>query len=117
MIKTYYFNYDMGEAEASFEVDTDEFNNEMALATLEFFGWDWDRDNNPIDEVLIKYAMKAIELATINYHNTRGVISDFEEIEGFARVDGSSGIKLIKVTDYEFDEYKLERLEKKIKQY
>lgn len=104
MIKHYTFDYNMGEAEASFKVDTEVFTNETAKATLEFFSWNYDKDADPIDEVLKKYAIEAIREATFNTYVTKGVIQAFEKKEGFSRIDGSNGIELMTVWGYEFDE-------------
>lgn len=108
----YDFDYDMGEASCRFEVNRDVFTVEMANATLGFFTWDYDDEADPIDEVVKKYAQQAIWYATKNDHNENGVIKDFEGGEGYARVDGSMGIKLISVSGYEFDWSRLE-MEKK----
>lgn len=107
-IKTFKFNYDYHEAEAVFKVDTDVFTNEHAKETLEFFIWDYDENNDPITEVLKKYAMEAIIVATKYSFNVRGVISDFKDKEGFANVDGSLGLTLVSVDGYEFDDDKLD---------
>lgn len=104
MIKHYTFDYDMKEAEASFKVDTDIFDEEAAQLTLDFFSWEepYDKEANPIDEVMKKYAIQAIMFATSNYHNTQGVTGDFNDEEGWAAVDGSVGIELMTVSSYEF---------------
>jgi hypothetical protein len=107
-IKTFKFIYGCYEASANFKVDTDVFTNEHAKATLEFFTWDYDKDNDPITEVLKKYAMEAIRLATRYSFNIWGVISDFNNKEGFTKVDGSSGLTLMSVEGYDFDEENLE---------
>lgn len=107
-IKTFKFNYNFYEAEAVFKVDTDVFTEEHAKATLEFFTWDYNKDNDPITEVLKKYAMEAIKVATTYSFNVNGVISDFKNKEGFANVDGSLGLTLISVNGYEFDDDKLD---------
>jgi hypothetical protein len=107
-IKTYKFSYDMHEADAVFVVDTEVFTPEMAKSTLEFFDWDYNPLNDPIKEVLKKYAMKAIILATKYSYNATGVIGCFDSEEGFARVDGSLGLTLSSVTGYSFDEDKLQ---------
>ena len=107
-IKTFKFNYDHNEAEVVFKVDTDVFTNEHAKATLEFFIWDYDKHNDPITEVLKKYAIEAIRVATIYSFNVRGVISEFKDKEGFASVDGSLGLTLLSVEGYEFDDDKLD---------
>ena len=66
--------------------------------------WDYDKDADPIDEVMKKYAMKAIKIATFNGYNVFGVKEEFNDLEGFCKVDGSSGIELNFVSEYEFDE-------------
>jgi hypothetical protein len=104
MIKNYTFNYNIYEAEACFKVDTEKFDVEMANATLEFFTWDYDKDADPIDEVMKKYALEAIRIATFNNYNLNGVIDEFMNNEGYASVDGSMGISLNVVSGYEFDE-------------
>lgn len=107
MIKIYNFDYDFLEADVCFKVDTSIFTAEHASPTLEFFTWDYDKDADPIDEVMKKYAIEAIRIATINNYNEFGVISEFEENEGFVRIDGSIGISLISISGYSFDPDKL----------
>ena len=108
MIRNYEFDYSYGEADCRFSVDTDVFTNEHANATLEFFDWDYDKDADPIDEVMKKYAMRAIREATANGYNTYGVIGEFDSMEGYSKVDGSNGLTLVSVSEYEFDESSLE---------
>lgn len=104
MIKQYIFDYDSGKGEASLIIDTDKFTKEIALTTLNFSFWDWDEDADPIDEVAKKYALEAIKQATYNDHNTYGVKSDFNNLEDFVEVDGSSGIELTHVEGFMFNE-------------
>lgn len=106
-IKIYSFTYGFHEATVTFEVDTEKFTPEVAKSTLEFFRWDYNKEADPVDEVLKKYAIQAIEYSTFNQHNELGVIDDFEDTEGFAPVDGSMGIKLTEVGGYEFHEHEL----------
>jgi hypothetical protein len=94
----------MHEAEACFKVDTNKFTNEHAQATLDFFIWDYDKQADPIDEVMKKYAMEAIRIATFNNYNVYGVKREFENNEGFCKVDGSCGIELNVISGYEFNE-------------
>lgn len=107
-IKTFKFNYDCHEAEAVFKVDTEKFTAEIAKATLDFFTWNYDKDNDPIIEVLKKYAIESIIVATTYSFNVNGVISDFNNKEGFAKLDGSLGLTLMSIEGYEFDDEKLE---------
>jgi len=104
MIKNYTFNYNIYDAEATFKVDTERFTAEMAQQTLDFFSWDYDEEADPIDEVMKKYAMEAIRIATFNNYNVNGVISEFNNNEGYCKVDGRMGIELLSVEGYEFDD-------------
>jgi len=104
MNKIYKFVYGIYEASAEFEVDHNIFTEDLAKCTLEFFTWNYNKENNPIDEVLIKYAMEVIKVATFNNFNIIGVIDYFNENEGFCKIDGSKGIKLFSVTEYKFEE-------------
>lgn len=106
-IKTYSFMYGFHEAIVTFEVDTDVFTPDLANETLQFFIWDYEKKADPIDEVMKKYAIQAIKCATFNSYNELGVISDFEETEGYYKIDGSNGIRLIDVSEFEFDESNL----------
>lgn len=108
MIKIYRITYNYYEAETTFKVDTEKFTEEIAKQTLDFYSWEYNKNNNPIDEALKKYAIQAIKFATYNDYNTLGVIREFEDTEGFANVDGSMGIQLIDVEPYEFDEDNLD---------
>ena len=102
-IRNYTFNYNVYEAEACFKVDTEKFTEVMAKETLNFFTWDYDKDADPIDEVMKKYALEAIRIATFNGYNLFGVKDEFMNNEGFCKVDGSMGIELNVVQGYEFD--------------
>ena len=108
MIKYYTFNYDNNEAQVCFKVDTEKFTEELTYATLDFFIWDYDKDNDPIDEVMKKYAIQAIRIATFNNRNLYGVKEAFNELDGFAKVDGTMGIELNMISHYEFDEDKFD---------
>lgn len=104
MIKRYNFNYNSYDADVSFIVDTEIFTNEHAQATLDFFLWDYDSDADPIDEVMKKYAIEAIKIATYYVCGVYGVKEQFKELEGYCLVDGSSGIELVDISGYEFEE-------------
>ena len=104
MIRHYKFNYNHYEAEASFKVDTEKFKAEYAQMLLDFFTWDYDVDADPIDELMKKYAMKAIMVATAESTNEVGVKHWFAAQEGFIALDGSEGVELTSISSYEFDE-------------
>ena len=106
-IKHYEFDYDFGNAEATLKVDLDIFTEETAKLLLDFFGWRYD-DETVIDDLLKKYAMKAISVSTAENLNEFGVKNWFAEQEGFLALDGSQGLELILVSGYEFDDELLE---------
>ena len=97
----YEFSYDFYAASCKIEVDTEKFTEKMANDTLTFFSWNYDKEANPIDEVMKKYAMMIIQEAT-----TGSFLSDLQnkEIEGFYKLNGENGIKLLEVEEFEFDE-------------
>ncbi|GEM_PF-762633 len=99
-------DYDKNEklVEVEFIVDTDKFTPVMAKEILEFFTWDYNEEADPIDEVMNKYAMSAIKIATFEGYNENGVISEFENKEGFYPLNEKTGIQLVSVSGYEFDE-------------
>ena len=105
--KQYTFSYEEYEASAVFLV-TDKLTKEKAKHALEFFIWDYDKENNPIDELLKKYALIAIQIAGTENLNEYGVKYWFEKSEGFLALDGSMGIELKMIDGYTLDEDRLE---------
>ncbi len=104
-MKKYIFDYDFGKARCEIAVDEKLFTKEKANDTLSFFSWNYDKDADPIDEVVKKYALLAIEKATQGYD----IISLREKsFEGFYPMNGEYGIKLLEVEGIEIDEDKLE---------
>lgn len=104
MIRHYTFNYNTYDAKACFKVDTEKFKAEDAKLLLEFFTWEYDNEADPIDELMKKYAINAIFIATAENCNEEGVKSWFAKQEGFIAIDGSQGVELNLVSAYEFDE-------------
>lgn len=110
MIKNYKFVYNMYEAEVEFLVDTELFTTEMAKSNLQFFIWDYNKDAEPIDEIMKKYAMKAIIASSRGYmNNVYSIQQEFDNCEGFYKIDGSDGITLKSIIPYEFNEENLYR--------
>jgi hypothetical protein len=107
MKRTYLFDYDCGEASATFVVDTEKFTPEMAKETLDFYYWDYDKEADPVTEVLRKYALQAIVFATSTERGLNGVLDEWKHLEAFHPID-TDIVKLIEVSGYEFDEEKLE---------
>lgn len=103
MKKKYNFEYGSYEAGVEFEVDLEIFTEDHANETLSFFIWDYNKEENPIDEVMKKYACESIRIATVEDFNEKGVIDEFMNKEGYCKIDGSSGIKLTSVTAFDFE--------------
>lgn len=104
--KIYKFNYDYHKAELTIEVDTEKFTPELAKETLGFFRWNYDKEADPIDEVLKKYALQILMTARSN-RSVKGVIYDWDQ-EGFGPIDGSIGLLLTEYSEFEFEENDLE---------
>ena len=104
MIKQYNYDYSTGDAQVIFLVDTEKLTEENAKLMLEFFTWDYNDLVSPIGELLKKYAITAIKVASAENYNEKGVKDWFEESEGFLALDGSQGIELTYVSKYTFEE-------------
>lgn len=102
MIKQYQFSYDAESAYVNFTVDTEKFTKDLANATLNFFSWDYDKKADPIDEVLRKYAAEALRFSAYA-GNSNQVEEHFNGLEGFAKVDGSLGLKMTYIQCIEID--------------
>ena len=107
MIKKYKFEYDY-DIEIMFQVNTDIFTEEHAKATLEFFTLNYDEDADHIDEVMRKYALEVVRISSFQYRGIEYIKSEFENLEGFGRIDGSNGITLVLLDSMELDENLLE---------
>lgn len=104
-IKKYNYTYGMHDAEVHFDVDLDIFTEEMAKGTLDFFSWDDEPDpnENAVDEVMKKYAMRAIMAGAFDDVSVYGIKMEFEEMEGYCPVDGSCGITLTYFEGHSYD--------------
>lgn len=101
--KKFVFRYDL--ADAVFLVDLELFTPEMAKETLTFFYWDYDHEEDPVVEVLKKYALRVFLVGFGTGH--KEVVRKWDE-EGFAPIDGSLGVELVDFSDYQFLEDNLE---------
>jgi len=99
MIKRYYFDYD-DNYELVLEVDTLKFKKEHAVELLDFFSWGYDKDANPIDEYLKKIALECYSESSSDF----SIDYIFKNKEGFPPLDGSTGIKFIKMESIEVEE-------------
>lgn len=83
-------------------VDTQIFTPKEAEIYLSFFDWDWDEEGDLILEYCKKIAKKVIELSIRK--SDYGVKSWFKDAEGYPALDGSKGIELKDLDEWEFDE-------------
>ncbi len=103
-IKKYTFNYDLDKAEVVFKVDTDKFKPTDAKLLLEFYTWDYDKEECPILELLKKYALIVIEVSSSENLSLFGVKQNFKHSEGLSDIDGSVGLELVSLESFEFSE-------------
>lgn len=104
--KKYKFSYGLGQAELVFEVDSEKFTNELAQETLDFFAWEYDQDEDPVDEVLKKYALEVLRFGSPRA-SAKGIVRMWNQ-EGFAPINGEFGVTLIEYEGFEFLEHDLE---------
>lgn len=101
MIKRYKFEYDYW-WNVSFEINDEVYTDDIAQLTLDFFCWTYNTERKPTVEVLKKICIECIGLS-IQGWNKHGVISEFDNLEGFPKLDGSLGITLLEIDDFRFD--------------
>lgn len=99
--KRFKFNYDWNKAEVVFEVDLEKFTPELANETLGFFLWDYDKEEDPVYEVLKKYAAEVLRISNTN-QTAAGIVRMWDQ-EGFAPINGEMGITLVEFEGFEFD--------------
>lgn len=92
------------DAECIIEVDFNKFTEEMARETLEFFVWDYDRDGDPFEEFLKKLAIEIFKIGFAGNLSEYGVTEEFKENEGWPKLNSKSGLKLVYLQNFEFDE-------------
>jgi len=108
-VKTpYSFFYNQTSGKASFEVDTTIFTEEKAKDSLAVMGSFYSKDSDPIVEVLKKYAMQAIKIATKDDMSTNQIAQELSMYPGFFNINGNSGITLTNVEGVKFVDCNLE---------
>lgn len=103
--RTYEFDYQCGDASCVIEVDTEIFTEEIANQVLSFFDWEWDNEGELITEAVKKYALRIFQLSAGKNYSLKGLISQFNDQEGFAPFGKMYGIQLKDFEKYEFAEY------------
>jgi len=106
--RTYEFDYQCGDASCIIEVDTEIFTEGIALEVLRFFDWDWDEDGDVVSEAVKKYSLQIFQLSAGMNYSLQGLISAFNDQEGFAPFGKTYGIQLKEFDKYEFAEYCLD---------
>lgn len=104
--KRFKFTHDYPDAEVVFEVDLEKFTPELAKETLGFFLWDYDKEEDPVYEVLKKYAFEVLRIS--NNNQTAAGIARMWDQEGFAPINGVMGITLVEFEGFQFDSDDLE---------
>lgn len=101
----YEFAYMHWRAVVSFKVDPEKFTAEMAKETLDFFSWEDppDPDGDPVDEFMKKLAIECFIVGMENSWNENGVMHQFEDREGWPRIDGSIGVTILSIDNLRFD--------------
>lgn len=102
--KLYTYTYGPMEAECKIEIDLDVFTADHANSVLDFFTWYYDKEADPIDEFMKKLALMIFQIGSESELNESGVMRAFESEEGWPRIDGSIGLKLIYIDNFRFDE-------------
>jgi len=105
-MKKYKYKHNECDAEVVFLVDESIFKKEDAKLLLDFFSWEYDSFNNPIDELLLKYSLEILKLSI--YSSKYEIIEKFENREGYLRIDGENGVKLYELTPFQIDDYNIE---------
>lgn len=107
MSKKYVVDYDCGAGEVVFQIDPEIFKD-VALATLDFFVWSYDKEECPIIEAVKKYAEACMRFAmTENTDSVPYITEEFEQ-EGYCKLDGSCGILLESIYYPEIDDTRFE---------
>lgn len=88
----------------TFEVDTERFTKVEAQECLDFFIWDYDKDNCPIEEILKKWTLIILSYGSSNEPR---VINQFAKEEGVMPIDGSHGVQLTYCETFAFDDDEL----------
>ena len=61
-----------------------------------------DKENGDIEKAYLKMLGYELILMSIDY-NLYGILSEFKDKEGWYSLDGSYGVKLISIDEWEFD--------------
>lgn len=105
-MKKYKYTYNNEDAEVVFLVDESIFKKEDAQLLLDFFSWEYDSFNNPIDELLLKYSIEILKLS-IDLSKPQ-IINEFDNREGFLKINGENGVKLFDLKPIEVDDLNIE---------
>lgn len=100
MIKKYDVEYNYWEC--TIEFDTEIFTEELLQECLDFFSWEYDEEGDLYEEYARKIAKNILRLLIVA--DLGSIESRFKELEGFPPIDGSYGIKLIDVDNFEFED-------------
>jgi len=110
MKKRYKIEYGFHSWECVIEFDTSLFTPQLVDEYLKFFVWDYDKENDPYEEYAKKLA-QAIIIDSMEW-NVEGVKDQFKNAEGYPKLDGSSGVLLVRCDPWEFsdDDFEIKKL-------
>ncbi|MHB8209121.1 DUF2528 family protein [Mucilaginibacter sp.] len=82
---------------------------------VEFWGW-WqerlDRNEGDYTKTFLQQLAREINYIQVEYdYNLRGVIEEFENREGWFKMDGSLGIEILSIDDFEMEYHDYEVME------
>ncbi len=93
MILRYSFSYNVYDVEGVIAVDTEKFTKEKAQEFLDFFDWDFNRKNDPIEEAVKKYCQLCVKLGVGGLGRIQ-VEKEISELEGYFPMGENTGIHL-----------------------
>ena len=84
-------------------------SNILKEALINFLSYiNYDEEDDPIDEVMKKYALEVVRISAFSYSGIQYVKNQFQNLEGFGRIDGSIGITLMYLVSSELNDDLLE---------
>lgn len=93
--------------ECELSIDTQIFTMRMVQGCLNFFDWEYDKEEDPYIEYAKKIAKRCFGLSIV--HSFEYIKAHFDEgAEGWPPLDGSYGITLVSLDEFVIDEEDLE---------
>lgn len=91
------------------QADAESTTADIIKEMVEFWtGWEeWIENANGdyIKAFALQLAKECFHIAYSNNYNTLGVIAEFEDMEGYCKMDGSNGIWIVHTDDATIDDF------------